>query len=92
MYLLQSSAVVIAAACVTVSSLSVPAACQMPIEESPDLMALARQIPNCKEFRNNCQVCIKLPDGRLGCSNIGIACNPSGSWRCSVPSTSEEPK
>jgi hypothetical protein len=91
-YPLQSPAAVIAAAWVTVSLLDAPAACQTSIEESPDLMALAHQKPNCKEFRNNCQVCIQLPDGKLGCSNIGVACNPNGSWRCSVPGTSEERK
>lgn len=48
-----------------------------------ELEALARQLPECKEFRNACQVCKRLSDGKLGCSNIGVACNPSGEWRCS---------
>ena len=77
---------------VAVCTVSAPAETQVRLEQSPDLQALALQIPDCKEFRNDCQVCIKLRDGQLGCSNIGVACNPSGSWRCSVPSTSEERK
>jgi hypothetical protein len=56
------------------------------------MQALCAADTDRKEFRNDCQVCIKLRDGQLGCSNIGVACNPSGSWRCSVPSTSEERK
>jgi hypothetical protein len=59
-------------------------------ERSPDLLALERQMPDCREFRNDCQVCVRLPDGKLGCSNIGIACSPSGQWRCSVPGKTEE--
>jgi hypothetical protein len=56
---------------------------------------LAQQLPDCNEFRNNCQVCVRAAGGaggKLGCSNIGIACNPSGEWRCSVPSQPREPK
>jgi hypothetical protein len=55
------------------------------------LLALVRRLPECREFRNDCQVCLKLPDGKLACSNIGIACNPSGQWRCSVLGKAEQP-
>jgi hypothetical protein len=43
-----------------------------------NLEAVAQQMPDCKEFRNDCQVCVRLADGKLRCSNIGIACTPSG--------------
>ena len=56
---------------------------------SPDLVALAKQMPDCREFRNACQVCVRLADGKLGCPNIGIACNPSGTWHCAIPSQEE---
>ena len=59
---------------------------QAPVA-SQDLEVLAQRLPDCKEFRNACQVCVRAADGKLGCSNIGIACNPSGEWRCSIPST-----
>jgi hypothetical protein len=76
--------------------LSAPAASQTPekkaILPSPDVLVLAEQMPNCKEFRNACQVCARLPDGKLGCSNIGIACSPSGDWQCAVPAKAGEPK
>jgi hypothetical protein len=68
-----------------VGALVGPAACQTPAEQSPDLVVLAEQMPECKEFRNDCQVCVRLAGGTLGCSNIGIACGPSGHWRCSMP-------
>jgi hypothetical protein len=56
-----------------------------------DVEALAERMPDCKEFRNACQVCARQADGKLGCSNIGVACNPSGEWRCSIPKA-DEPK
>ena len=59
---------------------------------SRDLEALARRLPDCKEFRNACQVCVRSADGKLACSNIAIACNPSGEWRCSIPSASDDQK
>lgn len=73
-------------------SLTPPATSQTPIEQSRELEKLVRQMPDCKEFRNDCQVCVKLPDGKLGCSNIGVACNPSGSWRCSANGARKERK
>jgi hypothetical protein len=57
-----------------------------------DLSTLARQMPDCKEFRNACQVCVRLADDELQCSNIGIACSPSGEWKCSSPKGTDEPK
>ena len=30
----------------------------------------------CRAVENNCQACKRNPDGRLVCSNIGIACQP----------------
>jgi hypothetical protein len=57
-----------------------------------DLSALARQMPDCKEFRNTCEVCVKLADEELHCSNIGIACSPNGEWKCSSPKRTDEPK
>jgi hypothetical protein len=72
-----------------------PAAAQTPAEKAPfpapDLLALAQQMPDCKEFRNACQVCVRLSDGKLGCSNIGVACSPSGDWRCSALGKPGEP-
>jgi hypothetical protein len=75
---------------VAVGTLSAPAASQTSVEPSPDVQVLAQQMPECKEFRNDCQVCVRLADGKLGCSNIGIACSPSGHWRCSAPTKTEE--
>jgi hypothetical protein len=82
------------AAAVVAAALSAPAVSQKkepPAVTDSNLEALARQ-PDCKEFRNACQVCARLADGKLGCSNIGVACNPSGPWQCSVPSNAGEPK
>jgi len=78
-----------AAFLVALGASSAPGASQTPGEPSADLLALAQQMPNCREFRNACQVCVRLADGKLGCSNIGIACNPSGDWRCSIPAPPE---
>ena len=71
-----------------VCALSAPASAQTssePPKPAPELEALARQMPDCKEFRNACQVCVRVAEGKLGCSNIGVACNPSGPWQCSAP-------
>jgi hypothetical protein len=76
------------------AALSAPAVSQTkepPAVTDSNLEALAKQMPDCKEFRNACQVCVRLADGKLGCSNIGVACNPSGSWQCSIPTKSGEP-
>lgn len=79
-----------------VCALSAPAASQTPTqvrpaEHSPDLHALAQQMPDCKEFRNACEVCGRRADGKFDCSNIGIACGPSGDWRCSAPTKTDAP-
>ena len=45
--------------------LGATAASQTPekktILPSPDVLVLADQMPNCKEFRNACQVCVGFP-------------------------------
>ena len=82
------------AAALVAAAVSAPAVSQTkepaPAADS-NLEALAKQMPDCKEFRNACQVCVRLADGKLGCSNIGVACNPSGPWQCSAPSKPGEP-
>jgi hypothetical protein len=79
---------------VLVGALHAPAFSQTPVDKTtappPDLFALAQQMPNCKEFRNACEVCVRLPGARLACSNVGIACSPSGNWRCSELSKTDE--
>src|SRR5262245_28877727 len=81
-------------ATVVVATLCAPAVSQTKepagVTDS-SLESLAQQMPDCKEFGNGCQVCVRRGDGKLGCSNIGVACNPSGPWQCSVPSKSGEP-
>jgi hypothetical protein len=71
-----------------------PAASQVPAEPHAapalDLQALARQMPDCKEFRNSCRVCLRQPDGTLGCSNTGVACTPDGPWRCATPANPDQ--
>jgi len=62
------------------------------VQVTRHLQVLADQLPDCREFRNACQVCVRIVNGKLGCSNIGVACNPSGPWRCSTPSKSGEAK
>jgi hypothetical protein len=64
---------------------------ELPVPDR-DLSTLARQMPDCKEFRNACQVCMRLADEELHCSNIGIACSPNGEWKCSSPERTDEPK
>lgn len=67
-----------------------PATSQASVEPSPDVLVLAQQMPECREFRNDCVVCVRSADGKLGCSNVGIACTPSRQWRCSLPKKTEE--
>jgi hypothetical protein len=79
---------------VLVGALNSFAIAQAPKQDSNppvDVEALAQHQPDCKEFRNACEVCARQADGKLGCSNIGVACNPSGEWRCSIPKA-DEPK
>jgi len=83
------------AAAVVATVVSGPAVSQTkdpPAVTDSNLEALAKQMPDRKEFRNACQVCVRLAEGKLGCSNIGVACSPSGPWQCSVPSKPGEPK
>lgn len=40
--------------------------------------------PACTEMTDGCQVCRRHVEGKAGCSNPGIACQPSG-WRCKNP-------
>jgi hypothetical protein len=79
---------------VLVFALSAPGMSQtttaQAINPDPDLNEFARRMPDCKEFRNACQVCSRLADGKLGCSNIGVACTPNGDWRCSVPAKTDD--
>ena len=76
-------------------ALRVPAMSQAPVDSisgsMQDLTALAKQLPSCKAFKTDCEVCIKMPDEKFGCSNVGIACNPSGVWRCAEPITTDQP-
>src|SRR5262245_43258128 len=78
------------------ASMSGSALCQTkepPAVVDSNLEAMAKQMPDCKEFRNACQVCVRLADGKLGCSNIGVACTPSGPWHCSAaPKPGEQTK
>ena len=76
---------------VALNSFAVAQAPKQDPTPSPDVEALAQRMPDCKEFRNACQVCARQADGKLGCSNIGVACNPSGEWQCSTPKA-DEPK
>jgi len=75
---------------------SAPALCQTkepPAVVDSNLEAMALQMPDCNEFRNACQVCARLADGKLECSNIGVACTPSGPWQCSAaPKPAESTK
>lgn len=32
--------------------------------------------PACQTWTNACQICTRLPEGRIGCSTPGIACTP----------------
>jgi hypothetical protein len=83
---LSSVAILVAVVAASVNS---PALCQTkepPVVPDSNLEAIAQQMPECKEFRNACQVCVRLADGKLGCSNIGVACTPSCPWQCSAPS------
>jgi hypothetical protein len=78
-----------------VCALGAPASAQTssePPKPAPELEALARQMPDCQEFRNACQVCVRVAEGKLGCSNIGVACSPSGPWHCSAPSQPQPTK
>jgi len=69
-----------------------PAQPQAEIRLSLDtkLSELARNQPECKEFRNACQVCLR-ENGEFRCSNVSIACSPSGEWKCSNPAAAAGP-
>jgi hypothetical protein len=56
-----------------------------------NLLDLARKQPECKEFKNACQVCLREENGELHCSNVSIACSPRGEWKCSNSATASDP-
>jgi hypothetical protein len=80
----------ISAVTLALSTLGAPAMSQTSVEASRDVIELAKRLAGCKDFRNDCQVCVRLENGNLGCSNNGIACSPSGQWRCSARKMMEE--
>ena len=38
-------------------------------------------LKNCAFVTNNCELCSVEPDGKVSCSSVGIACEPT-IWRC----------
>jgi hypothetical protein len=56
-----------------------------PSETAPDdAFAFGRANPDCREWTNTCQACVRDDKGAAQCSTPGIACQPSPSV-CLVP-------
>ncbi len=47
---------------------------KMPSDVS--VLAYGAAHPECLEWTDSCRVCLRSPDGRVGCSTPGIACQP----------------
>jgi hypothetical protein len=40
------------------------------------VLAYGASHPDCLEWTDSCRICMRSPDGRVGCSTPGIACQP----------------
>ncbi|HEY0145837.1 MAG: hypothetical protein WDN29_07365 [Methylovirgula sp.] len=40
------------------------------------VLAYGAAHPECLEWTDSCRTCMRSPDGRVGCSTPGIACQP----------------
>jgi hypothetical protein len=40
------------------------------------VLAYGAAHPECLEWTDSCRTCLRSPDGRVGCSTPGIACQP----------------
>ena len=40
------------------------------------VLAYGAAHPGCREWTDGCRICLRSPDGRVGCSTPGIACQP----------------
>jgi hypothetical protein len=47
---------------------------KMPSDVS--VLAYGAAHPECMEWTDSCRTCMRSPDGRVGCSTPGIACQP----------------
>lgn len=46
------------------------------IPSDVSVLAYGATHPDCLEWTDSCRTCLRSPDGRLGCSTPGIACQP----------------
>ena len=44
--------------------------------DSKFTLAYGAAHPECLEWTDSCRTCLRSPDGRVGCSTPGIACQP----------------
>jgi hypothetical protein len=45
-----------------------------PVSTTRTMEAYGRAYPYCREWSDNCQVCLSGDDGRIVCSTVAIAC------------------
>jgi hypothetical protein len=48
-----------------------------PDPRAISMQSFGQQNATCEEWTNSCQVCRRAPDGQMGCSTPGIACQPA---------------
>ncbi len=46
------------------------------IPSDVSVLAYGAAHPDCLEWTDSCRTCLRSPDGRVGCSTPGIACQP----------------
>jgi hypothetical protein len=46
------------------------------VPSDASVLAYGAAHPECLEWTDSCRTCMRSPDGRLGCSTPGIACQP----------------
>jgi hypothetical protein len=47
-----------------------------PVPSDVSVLAYGAAHPECLEWTDGCRICLRSPDGRVGCSTPGIACQP----------------
>ena len=64
--------VLICCSCAVPAFADEEAAAKVPSDVS--VLAYGASHPECLEWTDSCRICARSPDGRVGCSTPGIAC------------------
>ena len=62
--------------CLSAQSAAAQTATPTKVPSDVSVLAYGAAHPECLEWTDSCRTCLRSPDGRVGCSTPGIACQP----------------